>query len=187
METRSTLLSILLMGFGVLLVGYVAFQSVQTAGSPHRDSLPLEPAPVANWFTERSLTLLDKVNGGEGGIDLALAREQSPFKRVVPPVADSPDEEAEPEESREDVPDPEPIETRMVELHYRGLYTTAQGQLKVYLVVDGQLRIFDPGASVVAGWVIAEARARALRLEQEGGGEVLITFNSKKMLEVPIE
>ena len=186
-ERKSTVLCLCLITFGLFVMSMVVLKSMQTATSIHRHALLGEAPSVANWFTERSLSLLEAMPEQTGGIDFALARKKSPFKRIVraAPV------EAEPAPAVvvevEPPPAPEPIETKMIEVLYSGLYTTAQGVLKVYLTVEGRLRILGVGETVAGDWVIGDATSRELILKQEGGDEVFMTFNSKKMLEVPIE
>jgi hypothetical protein len=83
-------------------------------------------------------------------------------------------------------PKPKPPTTRKVEMTYLGLLESAAGQRRVFLRVDNETRIVNPGESIIADRAVAEVDLRTLSLTNNTPDAILLPFNVSKAVEVPI-
>jgi hypothetical protein len=83
-------------------------------------------------------------------------------------------------------PVPPPPKTRMVDLTYRGFFTTSHGEKYAYVAVDDQLVVGGVGTHVVADWRVADIELVNLTLKDGGTNQTLLPFELKRSLEIPL-
>jgi hypothetical protein len=85
-------------------------------------------------------------------------------------------------------PPPPPVKTtRKASLTYNGLFQTATGEKRAYVVVDGTLALLPLGAPVISDLMISNIQRTALSLRRAGTQEVTIPFRSTHEVEVPAQ
>lgn len=135
-----------------------------------------------NWHPSNTIDRLAGDSRLAKGIDIELIAQLNPFKRVATEV--EPLEEAPPVPKAEQTPPPV---TRPVSVIYRGYYRSSGGDAIVYAEVEGTMRVISIGQQLLPSWKIDAVNASQLVLRQGEDTPVLIPFNRKKDLEVPIE
>ena len=79
-----------------------------------------------------------------------------------------------------------PPKTRMVDLVYRGCFTTSHGEKYAYVAVGTQLVVGGVGTKVVADWTVADIELASLTLKGGGTNKTVLTFDIKRSLEIPL-
>jgi hypothetical protein len=83
-------------------------------------------------------------------------------------------------------PPPPVILTRKVNLIYDGLFVTASGEKRAYVVVDGTMGLFKVGAPVVNDLMISNMDRLVLTLKRAATQEVIVPFRTSKEVEIPL-
>jgi hypothetical protein len=83
-------------------------------------------------------------------------------------------------------PVPAPPKTRIVDLIYRGCFTTSHGEKYAYVAVGDQLVVGGVGAKVVADWNVADIALADLTLKGPGTNQTVLPFDLKRSLEIPL-
>jgi len=83
-------------------------------------------------------------------------------------------------------PPPPVVRTRKVNLTYDGLFITANGEKRAYVVVDGNMGMFPVGAAVVNDLVISNMDRLVLTLKRAVTQEVAVPFRTSKEVELPL-
>lgn len=84
-------------------------------------------------------------------------------------------------------PPPPPPTTRKIELTYQGFYQAGSDNKRVYLQVDGALKLTAVGERVATNLFIADAAIGTLMLTNTTAQTNLLKLNLKQVLEVPIQ
>jgi hypothetical protein len=84
-------------------------------------------------------------------------------------------------------PPPPPVLTRKVNVTYDGLFITATGQKRAYVVVDGRMGLFPVGAAVVGDLMISNMDRTILTLNRAVTQEVAVPFRTSKEVEIPLK
>jgi hypothetical protein len=83
-------------------------------------------------------------------------------------------------------PPPPVIRTRKVNLTYDGLFVTANGEKRAYVVVDGTMGLFKVGVPVVSDLMISNVDRLVLTLKRSVTQEVAVPFRTSKEVEIPL-
>jgi len=83
-------------------------------------------------------------------------------------------------------PAPPPPSSAKIELLYQGHYVTSAGERRAYVQAGDRLVIGPAGTEVAAGYAIADIALRQLKLKDAAGSELVLEFNQKKSVEVPL-
>lgn len=83
-------------------------------------------------------------------------------------------------------PPPPVIRTRKVNLTYNGLFVTAGGEKRAYVVVDGTMGLFQIGVPVVNDLMISNVDRLVLTLKRAVTQEVTVPFRTSKEVEIPL-
>jgi len=84
------------------------------------------------------------------------------------------------------VPPPPRVTTRKVELTYQGFFQTGEGPRHVFVKVGDSLFVGPLGAKAAGNFFVAEVNLQSLVLTNAAGQTNVLTFNTKKELEVPV-
>ena len=84
-------------------------------------------------------------------------------------------------------PPPPPPTTRKIELTYQGFYQAGSDNKRVYLQVDGALKLTAVGERVATNLFIADAAIGTLMLTNTTAQTNLLKLTLKQVLEVPIQ
>lgn len=82
---------------------------------------------------------------------------------------------------------PPPPPTKKLAVLYQGVYQSAGGTKKAFLLVDGKLSISPLGTAVAADWAIADIGIRQLILTNRAAATNTFQFNQPATIEVPAQ
>lgn len=158
----------------VLLLAWLGFLACQIAGNLGGASP--EP-PALSLFTP----IGTKVNRGrqlEQTFSTAFYADFKPARNMSNPFYSIPFVPP---------PPPDPPTTRRVELLYQGYFAGSQGEKMAYVLVGDQLVVGGIGSKVVAPYMMGGITPAALVLKDGTGRELMVNFNAKTQVVVPIQ